>query len=236
MDRTADKPTSLRTPWREARKRAGSFDELRPYLHVGQIPAHHGGLFAFPEGNQRSGPGILRPEMWAHAYEDRAGRRVIFITDEVVFGQLVREQVFAYASGIEFDSAAFDTFFPVAGFPPAEHQEPRRETVEVDAAAPGQAHPGPAAPEPAPSSPQGESEPPPPPKPKRAKAVSTRGKRDPVIEMMKAFYPLDGIRPKSVSIAALTKRINKLSEFKENPVSEDTVERADKELQAGRKK
>jgi hypothetical protein len=83
------------------------------------------------DSNQHSGPGILRPEKWAHAYEDRAGRRVIFITDEVVFGQLVREQVFAYDRSIELDSVAFDTFFPVAtvstivdkaGLPPAERE------------------------------------------------------------------------------------------------------------------
>jgi hypothetical protein len=112
---------------------------IRCAAAVSAIPAHHGGLYALSDSNQHSGPGIVRPEKWAHAYEDRAGRRVIFITDEVVFGQLVREQVFAYASGIEFDSAAFDTFFPVAGLPPAEH--PRPLTTQ---AAPGIADPAPA--------------------------------------------------------------------------------------------
>jgi hypothetical protein len=144
MDRTANQSTSLRTPWREALKRAGSFDELRPYLHMGQIPAHHGGLYALSNSNQHSGPGILRPEKWAHAYEDRAGRRVIFITNEVVFGQFVREEVFAYASGIELDSAAFDTFFPVAGLPPAEHPRPlttQAEPVVADPAPAGSAVP-----------------------------------------------------------------------------------------------
>ena len=87
-----------------------------------------------------------------------------------------------------------------------------------------------------PDRPQGEVEPLPPPKPKRAKAEPTRAKRDPVIEGIKALYPLDGIHPKSVSIAALTRRINKLPEFKENPVSEDTVGRADEEIKAARKK
>ena len=55
---------------------------------------------------------------------------------------------------------------------------------------------------------------------------------------MKAFYPLDGIRPKSVSISELTRRINKLPEFKENQVSDDTVGRADREIkeEAARKK
>ena len=141
MDRTADKPTSLRTPWREARKRAGSFDELRPYLHTGQIPAHHDGLRTLSDGKMHSGPGILRPEMWANAYEDRAGRRVIFFTEAaVVDGRVVQEQVFAYDTSIELDSVAFDTFFPVAGLPPAEH--PRPSTTQAE---PVIADPAPAA-------------------------------------------------------------------------------------------
>ena len=48
---------------------------------------------------------------------------MIFFIEEVVFGHRVQEQVFAYASSIELDSVAFDTFFPVAGLPPAEHQD-----------------------------------------------------------------------------------------------------------------
>ena len=53
---------------------------------------------------------------------------------------------------------------------------------------------------------------------------------------IKSFYPPDGIRPKGVSIAALTRRINKLPEFKDDEVSEDTVGRADNEIKAARKK
>jgi hypothetical protein len=133
MDQTADKSTSLRTPWREARKRAGSLDELRQYLHTGRIPAHHDGLRTLPDGKMHSGPGILRPEMWAHAYEDRAGRRVIFITEEVADGPVVQEQVFAYDSSIELDSVAFDAVFPVAGIPPAE-QHPGPSTTPAERA------------------------------------------------------------------------------------------------------
>jgi hypothetical protein len=107
--------------------------------------------------------------------------------------------------------------------------------IEVDAAALRQARSRPAVPEPAPPPPQVEPEPPPP-EPEPAKAEFTRGKRDPVIEGMRAFYPPDGIRPKSVSIAALTKRINKLPEFKASEVSEDTVRLADIEIKEARKK
>jgi hypothetical protein len=35
---------------------------------------------------------------------------------------VIQEEVFAYDSFIELDSVAFDTFFPVAGFPPAEQK------------------------------------------------------------------------------------------------------------------
>ena len=78
MDGTADKSTPqypkprLPLPWVEARKRAGSLDELRPYLHTGQIPAHHGGLYALSDSNQHSGPGILRPEKGPTHTKDRA--------------------------------------------------------------------------------------------------------------------------------------------------------------------
>jgi hypothetical protein len=69
----------------------------------------------------------------------------------------------------------------------------------------------------------------PPPKPELAKAEPTRRQRDRTIEAIKSFYPPDGLRPKGVSIAALTKRINKLPEIKDSEVgevSEDTVGRA----------
>ena len=50
--------------------------------------------------------------------------------------------------------------------------------------------------------------------------------RDRTINAIKSLYPPDGIHPKSVSIAALTRRINKLPEFEDDKVSEDTVGRA----------
>ena len=59
-----------------------------------------------------------------------------------------------------------------------------------------------------------------------ARAEPTRWQRDRTIEAIKTLYPPDGIRPKGVSIAMLTNRINKLPEFKENQISEDTVGRA----------
>jgi hypothetical protein len=131
MGGTTDKSTPLWMPWREARKRAGSFDALRPYLHLGRIPVRHSGLFTFPEGKLFSGPGDIRPEWWAHAHEDRA-ERVIFITEPVVSGYaVIQEQVFAYSISIELDSVAFDTCFPVAtvstiadkaSLPPAERK------------------------------------------------------------------------------------------------------------------
>jgi hypothetical protein len=68
-----------------------------------------------------------------------------------------------------------------------------------------------------------------------ARAEFTRWQREPTIEAMKDFYPPHGLRPKGVSIAALTNRINKRPEFKENQVSEDTVRLADKEIKASQK-
>jgi hypothetical protein len=70
----------------------------------------------------------------------------------------------------------------------------------------------------------------PPPKPELAKAESIRWQRDRAINAIKTLHPPDGIRPKTVSIAALTERINKLTEFKADKVSADTVGRADIEI------
>jgi hypothetical protein len=69
-----------------------------------------------------------------------------------------------------------------------------------------------------------------------AKAESTRWQRDRTIEAIRSLYPPDGIHPKGVSIASLTKRINKLPEFKGDEVSEDTVRLADIEIKAAHKK
>ena len=129
MDRTADKSTpqipeatGFPLPWDEALKRAGSLDKLRPRLHMGQILACHGGLYSWPNVRQRSGPGYFKPEWWAHAYVQAV--RLMFFIEEVMFGPPVQEQVFAYDSSIVLDSVAFDTFFPVADLPPAEHPKP----------------------------------------------------------------------------------------------------------------
>src|SRR5262249_16384833 len=65
------------------------------------------------------------------------------------------------------------------------------------------------------------------PEPELAKAEHTRWQRDRTIAAMKTIYPPHGIRPKGTSIQALTNRINKLPEFKENKVSDDTVRLAD---------
>lgn len=76
----------------------------------------------------------------------------------------------------------------------------------------------------------------PPPDSELARAEPTRWQRDRTIEAIKALHPPDGIRPKGVSIATLTIRINKLPEFKENRVSEDTVRLADMEIKAALEK
>jgi hypothetical protein len=69
-----------------------------------------------------------------------------------------------------------------------------------------------------------------------AEVEPTRWQRDRTIEAIKTLHPPDGIRPKGVSIATLTNRINKLPEFKENQISEDTVGRALEDIKAARKK
>jgi hypothetical protein len=62
MDGTADKSTPLWMPWREALKRAGSFDALRPYLQsrrtmAGSTPCRIAISIAGPESSgQKSGP------------------------------------------------------------------------------------------------------------------------------------------------------------------------------------
>ncbi len=75
----------------------------------------HGGLYSLSDGQLRSGPGAIRRNWWANAYEDRAGRRMIFFTDPEVSGYaIIEERVFAYDISLELDSVAFETFFPVA--------------------------------------------------------------------------------------------------------------------------
>jgi hypothetical protein len=134
-----------RISWREALKRAGSFDALRPYLHTGQISARHGGLFSLSDGKAHSGPGDFKPEWWAYAHEDRAGR-VIFFLEPVVSGYtVIQEEVFAYAINIELDSVAFNTCFPITDLPPVERKLLAPQAIEVDSAALKQARPRPLA-------------------------------------------------------------------------------------------
>jgi hypothetical protein len=120
VDRPADEFTPLRLPWREALKRASSFEALRPYLHLGQIPAYHGSLFAWPDGQRRRGPGEIKPEWWARAYQDRA-ERMMFVTEPVFWPEsgVVEEQLYAYAASIELDRTAFERCFPAATGPAA---------------------------------------------------------------------------------------------------------------------
>jgi hypothetical protein len=72
--------------------------------------------------------------------------------------------------------------------------------------------------------------------PELAETEHTRWQRDRTIEAMKTLLPPDGIRPKGMSIKGLTDRINKLEEFQENKVSEDTVRLADTEIKDPLKK
>jgi hypothetical protein len=138
----------------------------------------------------------------------------------------------AHPPKVAVDCAGGVTTAPRQRF--ADYQGPRWEAIEVDAAALRQARPRPATPEPAPPSLQVEPEPPL--ESELAKAEPTRWQRDRTINAIKSLHPPNGIRPKSVSIAALTQRINKLPEFKGDEVSEDTVRRADVEIKACRKK
>src|SRR5262249_12802497 len=77
---------------------------------------------------------------------------------------------------------------------------------------------------------------PPPKGEKAAETETTRWARDPVIAVAKRLFPPDGRRPKSMSIRRLTIRFNKELEFKENTVSEDTVDRAFKDIEAALQK
>jgi hypothetical protein len=58
----------------------------------------------------------------------------------------------------------------------------------------------------------------------------TRWQREPTIRALKVLHPPDGIPPKGTSSAALARRINKLPEFTDSQVSDDTVYRALKDI------
>jgi hypothetical protein len=69
------------------------------------------------------------------------------------------------------------------------------------------------------------------PKPKAAAPVEhTRWQRDRAIKAVKQFLHPDGKRPKGVSIEHLLKRLNKLPEFEQRPLSASTLERAIKDI------
>ena len=59
-----------------------------------------------------------------------------------------------------------------------------------------------------------------------ASVEEAQAKREPVVLVLKRLFPPDGLRPKGRSVKWVTSSLNKLPEFKGNPVSEDTVYRA----------
>jgi hypothetical protein len=65
-----------------------------------------------------------------------------------------------------------------------------------------------------------------------AEREATRYQRVRTVSALKELYPPDGTRPDGVSIKMVTKRINKLPQFKNVPVSEDTVRRAFQDIKA----
>ena len=69
-----------------------------------------------------------------------------------------------------------------------------------------------------------------------AETESTQYKREPVILVLKRLFPPDGLRPKGRSVKWVTSSLNKLPEFKDNPVSEDAIYRAFKEMEAALEK
>ena len=69
-----------------------------------------------------------------------------------------------------------------------------------------------------------------------ASAEEAPTKREPVILVLKRLFPPDGLRPKGRSVKWVTSSLNKLPEFKDNPVSEETVYRAFKDMEAALEK
>jgi hypothetical protein len=69
-----------------------------------------------------------------------------------------------------------------------------------------------------------------------AETESTQYKREPVILVLKRLFPPDGLRPKGRSVKWVTNSLNKLPEFKDKPVSEETVYRAFKDMEAALEK
>jgi hypothetical protein len=67
-------------------------------------------------------------------------------------------------------------------------------------------------------------------------AETESNKREPVILVLKRLFPPDGLRPKGRSVKWVTSSLNRLPEFKDNPVSEDAIYRAFKEMEAALEK
>ena len=67
-------------------------------------------------------------------------------------------------------------------------------------------------------------------------AETESNKGEPVILVLKRLFPPDGLGPKGRSVKWVTNSLNKLPEFKDNPVSEDTVYRAFKDMEAALEK
>jgi hypothetical protein len=111
-------------PWDEALMRAGSLDALRPHLGAGSILARHHGLYYWPGGGARSGPGNITRGLWADARVDPATGRVIFTMPALVrFVDSDRPPITSevFAIGIELERAAVETLFPVATVPTPRH-------------------------------------------------------------------------------------------------------------------
>jgi hypothetical protein len=68
-----------------------------------------------------------------------------------------------------------------------------------------------------------------------AETETTQRQREPVITMLKKLYQPHGLRPKSTSVQQVADRLNKLPEFRNNPVSWSTVNRAVKDIEAALK-
>jgi hypothetical protein len=114
--------TSNRISWDEALTRAGSSEILLSFLREVPVLAWHQGLYYWPSGKTRSGPGKIDPDSdlrWAEARVDPATRRVIFLMDDVVSGMIgyaqpadgpsIKDEVFAF--GIELERGVIEVRF-----------------------------------------------------------------------------------------------------------------------------
>jgi hypothetical protein len=72
--------------------------------------------------------------------------------------------------------------------------------------------------------------------PPNQESEHTQWARVPVVAALKVLFPPDGLKPKGRSVKWVTDKLNALSEFKDNPVSPDTVDRALKDIKAALEK